>query len=52
MITTKITADQLHCPECVTVIPRGQTKCPNPGCRTNKPIHGDTIIKLFQIKQY
>jgi predicted nucleic acid-binding Zn ribbon protein len=30
--------DQIHCPECKTVIPPGQTKCPNPNCPTNKPI--------------
>lgn len=50
MNTPKITADQLHCPECGTIIPRGQTKCPNPGCRTNKPIHGGANIKLFNFK--
>lgn len=41
MKTTKITADQLHCHKCGTVIPKGQTKCPNPNCPTNKPIHGE-----------
>jgi hypothetical protein len=35
-----ITADQLHCPSCGTVIPKGQTKCPNPNCPTKKPLHG------------
>ncbi len=39
MKKTTITAGQIHCPSCGTVIPVGQTKCPNPNCPTNKPIH-------------
>ncbi len=44
MQTTKITADQLHCPKCGTVIPQGQTRCPNPNCPTNKSLR-DKLIK-------
>ena len=41
MKQSSITADQLHCPSCGTVIPQGQTKCSNPNCPTNKPLKGE-----------
>jgi len=46
MIKKPITADQLHCPKCGTVIPKGQTRCPNPNCPTNKPIRGKLGTKI------
>jgi aspartate carbamoyltransferase regulatory subunit len=46
MKSLKITAEQLHCPSCGTVIPKGHTRCPNPNCPTNKPIHSETGVKV------
>lgn len=45
MKSIKITSDQLQCPSCGTVIPKGQTKCPNPKCPTNRPLHGKAKSK-------
>jgi len=50
MKTIKITSEQLHCPECKTIIPLGQTKCPNPNCPTNRPILGKIILEKQNVK--
>jgi hypothetical protein len=42
----KVTADQLMCKTCGTVIPKGQTKCPNPRCATNLPLTGKKKTKV------
>jgi hypothetical protein len=41
MKKNSITSDQLHCPTCGTVIPQGQTNCPNRNCPTNKPLNSE-----------
>lgn len=41
-----ITADLLFCSTCGTKIPQGQSKCPNPNCKTNKPILGKNKTKI------
>jgi predicted nucleic acid-binding Zn ribbon protein len=46
----KTTSDQLHCKSCGTVIPKGQTKCPNPKCPTNKPLHDKTKTTIRKMK--
>ena len=40
-----VTSDQLHCPQCGTIIPKGHTKCPNPNCPSNKPIYSKINAK-------
>jgi predicted nucleic acid-binding Zn ribbon protein len=47
MKSQKIISEQLHCPVCSTIIPAGQTKCPNPNCPTNKPLRGKLRIKTI-----
>jgi hypothetical protein len=52
MKTLSFTSDQLHCPKCGTIIPKGQTQCPNPKCPTNQPIHGikkNSVIQTFEL---
>jgi predicted nucleic acid-binding Zn ribbon protein len=50
MKSIKITSDQLHCPTCGTVIPKGQTKCPNPKCPTKKPLHDKAKITITEME--
>ncbi len=42
----KIHADQINCPRCGTIIPKGQSKCPNPNCPSNKPLHDKHLVEI------
>ena len=51
MLVKKIVSDLLLCKECKNPIPKGQSKCSNPNCPTNKPIQDETKLKISFKKQ-
>lgn len=46
MLVKKIISDLLLCKVCKTPIPKGQSKCSNPNCPTNKPIQDEIEFKI------